>query len=67
MENQQELTKAKLILKDVYQRFRNGEINKDQAKCESDLLVAIIKTIEMSELKDQIKHLTALLTNNKKK
>ena len=66
MENQ-ELTNSKLILKDVYKRFRNGEIDKDQAKCESDLLIAIIKTIEMSELKDQIKHLNALLTNNKKR
>jgi len=66
MENQ-ELNNSKLILKDVYKRFRNGEIDKEQAKCESDLLIAIIKTIEMSELKDQIKHLNALLTNNKKK
>ncbi len=66
MENQ-ELNNTKLLLKDVYKRFRGGEINKDQAKCESDLLVAIIKTIEMSELKNQIKHLTNLLTNNKKK
>jgi hypothetical protein len=66
MENQ-ELNNSKIILKDVYKRFRNGEIDKDQAKCESDLLIAIIKTIEMSELKDQIKHLNALLTNNKKK
>ena len=55
MENQ-ELNNSKTILKDVYKRFRNGEIDKDQAKCESDLLIAIIKAIEMSELKDQIKH-----------
>ena len=66
MENQ-ELNNSKLILKDVYKRFRNGEIDQNQAKCESDLLVAIIKAIEMSELKSQIKHLNTLLTNNKKK
>jgi hypothetical protein len=66
MQNQ-ELENTKTLLKDTYKRFRNGEIDKDQAKCESDLLVAIIKAIEIGELKEQIKHLNALLTNNKKK
>ena len=63
----QELATTKILLKNVYKRFSNGVISKEQAKCESDLLVAIIKAIEISELKEQIKHLNALLTNNKKK
>jgi hypothetical protein len=66
MSEQTELNKTKELLFDVYRRFRLGSITKEQAKCESDLLCAIIKTIELSEVKEQVKHLNNLLTNNKK-
>ncbi len=66
MTEQQELKTTKELLFDVYRRFRQGVINKEQAKCESDLLTSIIKTIEISELKEQVKYLNNLLTNNKK-
>ena len=67
MSEQSELRKTKELLFDVYRRFRFGSITKEQAKCESDLLYSIIKTIELSEVKEQVKHLTNLLTSNKKK
>jgi len=62
----QELEKIKELLKGVYRRFRSGAIGKDQAKCEADLLTSIIKAVELAEIKDQVKHLTSLLTSNKK-
>lgn len=67
MSEQSELKKTKELLLDVYRRFRLGAISKEQAKCESDLLCSIIKTIEMSQLKEQVKHLTNLLTSNREK
>lgn len=66
MIEQQELKNTKELLFDVYKRFRLGLITKEQAKCESELLGSIIKTIELDELKEQIKYLNNLLTNNKK-
>ncbi|MBU6339157.1 MAG: hypothetical protein KGQ36_04195 [Rickettsiales bacterium] len=66
MSEQSELRKTKELLFDVYRRFRLGAISKEQAKCESELLTSIIKTIELSELKEQVKYLNNLLTNNKK-
>ena len=65
MENQ-ELEKTTELLKSVYRRVRSGAIDKDQAKCEADLLASIIKTVELAEIKDQVKHLSFLLTSNKK-
>ncbi len=66
MTEQKELNTSKELLFDVYKRFRLGLITKEQAKCESELLTSIIKTIELSELKEQVKYLNNLLTNNKK-
>ena len=66
MTEQKELNAFKELLFDVYKRFRLGLITKEQAKCESELLTSIIKTIELSELKEQVKYLNNLLTNNKK-
>jgi len=66
MTEQKELKNTKELLFDVYKRFRLGVITKEQAKCESELLSSIIKTIELDELKEQIKYLNNLLTNNKK-
>ncbi|NBX53258.1 MAG: hypothetical protein EBT63_06400 [Proteobacteria bacterium] len=66
MTEQKELKNTKELLFDVYKRFRLGVITKEQAKCESELLTSIIKTIELDELKEQIKYLNNLLTNNKK-
>lgn len=66
MIEQKELKNTKELLFDVYKRFRLGVITKEQAKCESELLTSIIKTIELDELKEQIKYLNNLLTNNKK-
>ena len=66
MIEQKELKNTKELLFDVYKRFRLGVITKEQAKCESELLSSIIKTIELDELKEQIKYLNNLLTNNKK-
>ena len=66
MTKQKELENTKELLLDVYKRFRLGLISKEQAKCESDLLTSIIKTIELSEIKEQVKYLNNLLTNNKK-
>ncbi|MFZ9180939.1 MAG: hypothetical protein ACO201_03635 [Rickettsiales bacterium] len=66
MIEQKELKNTKELLFDVYKRFRLGLITKEQAKCESELLTSIIKTIELDELKEQIKYLNNLLTNNKK-
>lgn len=66
MTEQKELKNTKELLFDVYKRFRLGLITKEQAKCESELLTSIIKTIELDELKEQIKYLNNLLTNNKK-
>ena len=66
MTEQQELKTTKELLFDVYKRFRLGLISKEQAKCESDLLESIIKTIELNELKEQVKYLNNLLTSNKK-
>ena len=62
----QEIVKIKELLRGVYRRFRSGVIDKNQAKCEADLLTSIIKAIELAEIKDQVKHLTSLLTSNKK-
>lgn len=66
MTEQKELKNTKELLFDVYKRFRLGLITKEQAKCESELLTSIIKTIELDELKEQIKYLNNLLTSNKK-
>lgn len=66
MTEQKELKNTKELLFDVYKRFRLGVITKEQAKCESELLSSIIKTIELDEFKEQIKYLNNLLTNNKK-
>lgn len=66
MIEQKELKNTKELLFDVYKRFRLGVITKEQAKCESELLTSIIKTIELNEFKEQIKYLNNLLTNNKK-
>lgn len=66
MTEQKEHKNTKELLFDVYKRFRLGVITKEQAKCESELLTSIIKTIELDELKEQIKYLNNLLTNNKK-
>jgi hypothetical protein len=62
-----ELEKTKNLLKDVYSRFRGGFISKEQAKCESELLTSIIKAIELSQVKEQVKYLQNLLSNNKQK
>lgn len=66
MTEQKELNTSKELLFDVYKRFRLGLITKEQAKCESELLTSIIKTIELSEFKEQVKYLNNLLINNKK-
>ncbi len=66
MKNQQEVVNAKMLLIDTYKRLRSGDISREQAKCESELLTNIIKTVEMSDLKEQIKYLNNLLTSNKK-
>ena len=52
---------------DVYRRFKNKEITKEEARCESDLLKSIVDTIEVARIKEQIEQVKSLLTTNKKK
>jgi len=66
MVKQLELEEISQLLGDVYQRFRNKEISKDQAKCESDLLKNIAEIKEIARIKEQISELKSILTINKK-
>lgn len=66
MNNELELEKIKNLMIGVYRRFRNKEITKEEARCESELLKTIVDTIEVARLKEQIAQVKSLLTTNKK-
>lgn len=67
MTNELELERIKTLMVDVYRRFKNKEITKEEARCESDLLKSIVDTIEVARLKEQIAQVKTLLTTNKAK
>lgn len=67
MTNELELERIKNLMIDVYRRFKNKEIAKEEARCETDLLKSIVDTIEVARLKEQIAQVKTLLTTNKEK
>jgi hypothetical protein len=63
---QLDLEQIQTLLTDTYRRFRAKEINKEEAKCEADLLKAMVETVEVKKVKEQLAEVKALLITNKK-
>ncbi len=63
---QLELGQIQALLTNVYQRLRNKEISKEQAKCEADLLKSIVEVSEISRIKNQLAEIKSLLNANRK-
>ena len=63
---QLKIEKIQHLLADTYKRFRKKEINKEEAKCEADLLKTIAEITEITRIKEQIAEVKSLLTTNKK-
>jgi hypothetical protein len=66
MADELELTKIKSLMVDIYRRYRNKELTKEEARCESELLKGIVDTIEIARVKDQIAQVKSLLISNKR-